>query len=55
MQRDFSHPCIIGWCGLNETGDPLTDRIAPLTDLTYVCYHAAKAMDPTRPVLDASG
>lgn len=55
MQRDFSHPCIIGWCGLNETGDPLTDRIAPLTDLTYACYHAAKAMDPTRPVLDASG
>ncbi|MFN4242358.1 MAG: glycoside hydrolase family 2 protein [Tepidisphaerales bacterium] len=55
LHRDYSHPCIVGWCALNETGEALTDVHAPLTDLTLACYLAAKAIDPTRPVLDASG
>ena len=55
LERDYSHPCIIGWCALNETGQPLTDRITELDDVTLGLFLAAKALDRTRPVLDASG
>ncbi len=55
LTRDYSHPCIIGWCGLNETAQPITDRITTLDDSTRALFLAAKAMDTTRPVLDASG
>ncbi len=55
LERDTSHPCIIGWCPLNETRQPLTDRITLLDDATRALYLATKAMDTTRPVLDASG
>ena len=55
LERDYSHPAIIGWCGLNETAQPITDSITPLMDVTRAMYLAAKAMDPTRPVLDSSG
>ena len=55
LERDFSHPCIIGWCPLNETAQPIQDRITGLDDLTRGLFVAARAMDPTRPVLDASG
>lgn len=55
VQRDYSHPSIIGWCPLNETFQPLLDRITQLDDVTYAMYWATKAMDGTRPVIDASG
>lgn len=55
LHRDYSHPCIIGWCGLNETSEPIGDRISGLNDLTHAMFLAAKAIDRTRPVLDASG
>jgi beta-galactosidase/beta-glucuronidase len=55
LERDYSHPALIGWCALNETSEPITDRITPLDDLTRALFLAAKAMDTTRPVLDASG
>lgn len=55
LHRDYSHPSIIGWCGLNETIENLSDRITGLSDLTQAFYLAAKAIDPTRPVLDTSG
>lgn len=55
LMRDYSHPCIIGWCGLNETAQPITDHITTLDDSTQALFLAAKAMDTTRPVLDASG
>ena len=55
LARDYSHPSIIGWCGLNETGAPLEEGIANLDDGTRGMFLAAKAMDGTRPVLDASG
>jgi len=55
LKRDFSHPCIVGWCPLNETGQPITDRITVLDDVTRALFLATKAMDTTRPVLDASG
>ena len=55
LERDYSHPAIIGWCPLNETWQSITDRITMLDDVTRGMYLATKAMDTTRPVLDASG
>ena len=55
LERDYSHPAIVGWCGLNETHQPITDRITQLDDVTRAMFLAAKAMDTSRPVLDASG
>ncbi|MDE2950114.1 MAG: beta-galactosidase [Chloroflexota bacterium] len=55
LERDYSHPCIVGWCPLNETWQALSDRITMLDDVTRGMYLATKAMDGTRPVLDASG
>ncbi|GAA4430836.1 glycoside hydrolase family 2 [Georgenia halophila] len=55
LERDYSHPSIIGWCPLNETHQPLTDRITVLDDVTRAMFLATKAADPMRPVLDASG
>ncbi|HAI12326.1 MAG TPA: beta-galactosidase [Phycisphaerales bacterium] len=55
VMRDYSHPCIVGWCPLNETSAPMDDRIRNLDDVTYAMYHATKFADPTRPVVDASG
>ena len=55
LERDYSHPSIIGWCPLNETRQPLTDRTRLLDDVTLGMFLATKAADRTRPVLDASG
>ncbi|MFZ0215545.1 MAG: beta-galactosidase, partial [Candidatus Dormiibacterota bacterium] len=55
LDRDFSHPAIVGWCPLNETAQPLHDRITDLDDVTRGMFLATKAADRTRPVLDASG
>lgn len=55
LERDYSHPAIVGWCGLNETHQPITDEITDLDDVTQAMFLAAKAMDTSRPVLDASG
>ncbi len=55
LERDHSHPALIGWCGLNETYQRITDRITGLDDVTRGMFLAAKAMDTSRPVLDASG
>jgi beta-galactosidase/beta-glucuronidase len=53
--RDYSHPSIVGWCGLNETHQPITDEVVGLSDVTLGVFLAAKALDTTRPVLDTSG
>jgi beta-galactosidase/beta-glucuronidase len=55
LERDYSHPAIVGWCALNETAQVLHDRITALDDATRALFLAAKAMDTTRPVLDTSG
>ncbi|WP_263172561.1 glycoside hydrolase family 2 protein [Streptomyces sp. SCSIO ZS0520] len=55
LERDHSHPAIIGWCPLNETYQRLHDRITRLDDVTRAMFLATKAADPTRPVIDASG
>ena len=55
VERDFSHPAIVGWCPLNETAQPLHDGWTELDDVTRGMFLATKAFDRTRPVLDASG
>ncbi|GAA1848988.1 glycoside hydrolase family 2 protein [Microlunatus capsulatus] len=55
LQRDHNHPAIIGWCPLNETYQPLGDRVTQLDDVTRAMFLATKLADPSRPVLDASG
>ncbi len=55
LERDYSHPSIIGWCPLNETMQILDDHICQLDDVTRAMFLATKAIDKTRPVLDASG
>ena len=49
MRRDYSHPSVVGWCPFNET--------QPDQDPTVVqtIYRLTKALDRTRPVIDASG
>lgn len=55
VERDYSHPSIVGWCPLNETHQYLHDRFTVLDDVTFAMYWATKGMDRTRPVIDASG
>lgn len=55
LERDHSHPSIIGWCPLNETHQLLHDKITVLDDVTHGMFLATKAADRTRPVLDTSG
>jgi len=55
MERDYSHPSIIGWCPLNETWQVLGDSITSLDEVTWGLYLATRAMDSTRLVLDTSG
>jgi beta-galactosidase/beta-glucuronidase len=55
LERDYSHPAIVGWCPLNETWQNITDEITMLDDVTRGMFLATKAMDTTRPVLDTSG
>ena len=55
LERDYSHPSIVGWCPLNETWQVLHDRTTDLDDATHAMFMATKAYDTTRPVIDASG
>lgn len=50
VRRDWNHPALIGWCPLNETWSAEQDPLIART-----LYQATKAVDPTRPVIDASG
>ena len=53
VERDFSHPSVIGWCPFNETWDKNGKRqYNPLLDHIY---DVTKAMDSTRPVITVSG
>ncbi|MBC8136699.1 MAG: beta-galactosidase, partial [Fibrella sp.] len=55
LERDYSHPSLIGWCPLNETWQNTSDGLTVLDDVTRGMFLACKAMDTSRPVLDASG
>ncbi|HLH58473.1 MAG TPA: beta-galactosidase [Streptosporangiaceae bacterium] len=55
VERDYSHPCIVGWCPLNETRQEFGESLTVLDDVTRAMFLATKAADRSRPVLDASG
>jgi len=55
LQRDYSHPSIIGWCPLNETHQLIEDKYTSLDDITKALFWMTKSFDNTRPVIDASG
>ena len=49
LDRDYSHPAIVGWCPFNETNN----RQNP--EVLRSAHRVTKAIDPTRPVIDTSG
>lgn len=53
LERDFSHPSIIGWCSFNETWD--RDGKRHSVALIDMVYDVTKLFDPTRPVIANSG
>lgn len=53
IARDRNHPCIIGWCPLNETWDK--HNRPQVDELVRQVYLATKAADPSRPCIDTSG
>ena len=53
VERDFSHPSVIGWCPFNETWDK--DGKRQCNALIDSIYDITKAIDGTRPVIANSG
>jgi len=51
VERDYSHPSIIGWCPENET----YWRYDVNRPCQEILYSVTKQLDPYRPVIDASG
>ncbi len=53
IERDFSHPSIIGWCPFNETWN--YEGREQRNELLETVYRTTKALDKTRPCIDTSG
>ncbi|MHB1458501.1 MAG: glycoside hydrolase family 2 protein, partial [Armatimonadota bacterium] len=49
LERDYSHPSIVGWCPFNETNN-IQDP-----EVLRQIYRITKQIDPTRPCIDTSG
>lgn len=49
VERDYSHPSIVGWCPFNETQQNQDNEVIRMV------YRTTKLLDPTRPVIDTSG
>ena len=54
VERDANHPSIVAWTPLNETGY-FDEKGLEFKRLHRDVYDLTKAIDPTRPVNDASG
>lgn len=54
LERDYSHPAIIGWCPFNETWDG-GERYHQCNEVLRTVYQVTKAFDKTRPCIDTSG
>lgn len=51
IERDYSHPCVVGWVPFNESwGVPDLPTQAAQRDFVRGLYHLTRAKDPTRPV-----
>lgn len=55
VERDFSHPSVIGWIPFNETWDNRENGSHQCDAVLELVYRATKAADPTRPCIDSSG
>lgn len=56
IARDYNHPCVVAWVPFNESwGIPDVLHSAPQRSLAQSLYHLAKALDPTRLVIDNDG
>lgn len=53
IMRDYSAPCVVGWCPFNETWD--VDGRKQNDDVLRLTYRLTKALDQTRPCIDTSG
>ncbi len=53
LERDFNHPSIVCWAPHNETWD--ANGRKPYAPAISLIYNTTKAIDPTRPCIDASG
>lgn len=54
VERDYNSPALIVWCPLNEVRNgPWGAQLRP--ELIRQIYETTKRLDPTRPVVDASG
>jgi hypothetical protein len=53
VNRDYSAPCIIGWCPFNETWDLHGNQ--QNDEILRTVYRVTKALDTTRPCIDVSG
>ena len=53
VERDRNHPSLVTWTPLNETWDARNTGV--FTRFVRDIYNVTKAIDPTRPVNDASG
>ncbi len=53
IERDYSHPSIIGWCPFNETWN--YEGREQRNELLETIYRMTKALDKTRPCIDTSG
>ncbi len=49
VERDLNHPALIGWCPLNERWGGQAPGLIPAV------FKLTKLLDPSRPVIDASG
>ena len=54
IERDRSHPSVIGWCPLNETWDKPDGSRMP-NEVSLMIYNVTRAADPSRPVIANSG
>lgn len=52
VERDYNHPCVIGWCPFNENWDLFGKR--QCDEFVKRIYLETKRADPTRPVIDSS-
>ena len=53
IERDFSHPSVIGWCPTNETWDKYGRQQS--NEFLDTVYDVTKMIDKTRPVITSSG
>ena len=53
--RDRNHPSIIAWTPLNETHGAAQDNYEPYSRAVKSIVATTRALDPTRPINDASG